>query len=47
MSSVAGFWGWKPRRNHTATALNLAGVTVKIEESALHDSQNNGLERKL
>ena len=27
----------------TATALKLAGVTVKIEESAVHDSQSNRL----
>ena len=27
----------------TATPLKLAGVTVKIEESALYDSQSNGL----
>ena len=30
-------------KDSTATALKLAGVTVKVEESALYDSQSNGL----
>ena len=30
-------------KESTATALKLADVTVRIEESALHDSQSNGL----
>ena len=30
-------------KESTATALKLAGVTVKIEKSALYDSQSNGL----
>ena len=30
-------------KESTVTALKLAGVTVKVEESALYDSQTNGL----
>ena len=30
-------------KESAATALKMAGVNVKIEESALHDSQSNGL----
>ena len=30
-------------KESTATALKLAGVTIKAEESALYDSQSNGL----
>ena len=30
-------------KESAATALKLAGVNVKVEESALYDSQSNGL----
>ena len=36
-------WLSWPRRNPQRQRLKLAGVTDKIEESALYDSQGNGL----